>query len=278
MGVIACGPFVGSFEQEILMFRPFVKWLSENLKYDSLVVSTHSNRQFMYNDVPNIVHVPIDEKYSLSENRQFGLLNTNLTKKEYSDYTKELLGLISDKLECTKKSITQYPIMYIQSTTQYSSFQKSYTKIPVPRPKDIKKKAVGCILFIPDVSETEERNLHMYELLKKEYGVDRIMVVGDTRTHLKNKNVIMKRDNYFSDVYKCLFKWIDECDIVVCPASYWTFLVKHQEAGVFSWGNVAQYKGYDPLSCLLASSKDIKIEKIFDQFRWYMSKRGETCV
>ena len=264
---ILCGPYVGDFEHEILTFLPHVKWIGAHIKYDNLIVSTHQNRQFLYNDIPNIKFQPINEELSISENRQIGLLNSNLTKKEYIDYCKTIKDKAAQTFNIKKSTITQYPIIYSQAPAQYSAYQKLYSKIPNTS-KDIRKKIDNEILFIPDISESEARNLQLYNMLRKNFSV---VIAGDSKTHLKDKNIILKRPNYFTDVYRCIIKWLDECQIVFCPASHWTFLAKQQNALVYSWGNIAQYKGENTL--LMPSCNETKIEKIYDQFMWHMNRR-----
>lgn len=267
---ILCGPFVGSFDQEILTFRPHIKWISENLKYDNLIVSTHSNRQFLYDDIPNIKFHTINSELSISENRQFGILNSNLTKKEYVEYCKVVKDEVSTTFNFSKKTIRHYPLLYNQSPAQFSSFQKSFSKINNTT-KDIRKKIDSDeILFIPDTSESEEKCVNLFNMLKKNNNV---VIVGDSKIHLSEKNIIIKRPDYFTNVYKCIIKWLDECKIVVCPASHWTFLAQLQSCPVYSWGSISQYKNINETTFLLPACEDTPVEKIYDQFMWNINRR-----
>lgn len=267
---ILCGPYVGSFEQEILTFRPHIKWISENLKYDSLIVSTHLNRQFLYDDIPNIKFHTINYELSISENRQFGLLNSNLTKKEYVDYCKTVKDEVATNFSISKKTIRHYPLLYSQSPAQFSSFQKSFSKINNTT-KDIRKKLdSNDILFIPHISESEEKCVNLFNMLKKNNNV---VIAGDSKIHLNEKNIIIKRPDYFTNVYRCIIKWLDECKIVVCPASHWTFLAQLQECPVYSWGSISQYKNINETTFLLPTCEDTPVEKIYDQFMWNINRR-----
>ena len=62
-----------------------------------------------------------------------------------------------------------------------------------------------------------------------------------------------------------------ECRMVVCPASYWTFLAKLQGVNVFSWGEGAQQYKAGNHSCVIPTSKSgiINIDILYKQFLWY---------
>jgi hypothetical protein len=78
--IITCGPFVGSFFEEMINFRPFVQWVESNLIYDDLFVFTHFNRSFLYNK--NVI--PIYEQYSFDDSRQKNHLNQDISSNLYT--------------------------------------------------------------------------------------------------------------------------------------------------------------------------------------------------
>jgi hypothetical protein len=44
MKILAIGPYIGDFENELLQFRPYARWLTEAIKWDKIYLSTHVNR------------------------------------------------------------------------------------------------------------------------------------------------------------------------------------------------------------------------------------------
>ena len=96
----------------------------------------------------------------------------------------------------------------------------------------------------------------------------KVLVIGNTKTYLQDQNVLY---NKIDDCYKYIIKWMSECKMVVCPASYWTFLAKLQGVNVFSWGESAQqYKAGN--HSLILPGKQIDINIIYKQFEWYNKK------
>ena len=269
MSVLLAGPFVGSFSEELLSFRPYITWVSKvlNKQIDSVVVSTHVNRMFMYQNAYTTC-IPIEREWTFDELNQVGILYKALNRRDYLNYTGKIVTQVSEETKKSRENIKIHNLNYTQNYQPCSDFQKIYTSIPIPT--DIKKSVTkDTILYIPSFEETEERAYKLYELLKINYNV---IVIGDAKTHLQEKNLIMKRTDYLTNVYKCIIKWASECKMVVCPASHWTFLCKLQGVNVFSWGqNVAPYK-FGTNSSLLPTCPETKIEKIYDQFLWYANK------
>lgn len=261
MKSLVCGPYVGSFEQELLTFRPHAKWISDNLPHDNVIVSTHKNRAFMY-DWAEVL--PVEDNLTTNEAAQVGLLNKNLGKREYSHYTKEIKLKVAKKHDILKKNVKLYPLSYTQSPQSISNYQKRFEPITIPT--DIKDSiSSDTILFIPDISETEDRLQKFLSLIQKEYNVK---VIGNSKIHLQDQNVLANKGD---DLYKYIIKWMAECKMVVCPASYWTFLAKLQGVNVFSWGEGAQqYKAGN--HSLILPGKQLDINTLYKQFSWYNSK------
>ena len=44
--VLALGPYIGDFKNEILNFQPHIKWIHEVVGIDNVYVCTHRNRSF----------------------------------------------------------------------------------------------------------------------------------------------------------------------------------------------------------------------------------------
>ena len=50
MKILAIGPYIGSWEEEIFTFRPYARWLAEAVEWDQIYLSTHVNRVFLYQE------------------------------------------------------------------------------------------------------------------------------------------------------------------------------------------------------------------------------------
>lgn len=272
MSLLLAGPYVGSFEQELLSFRPHVTWVKNVLNQKSMVVNTHANRLFMYSNVATST-LPVNPTWTADEDNQVGIFYKPLSRRDYLNYTGKVLNQVAETTHTPKEEIKLHGLNYIQNSQPCSNFQKTHTRIPIPT--DIKKSVTkDTILYIPSLEESEERAVKLYDMMRKNFNV---VVIGDHKTYLHNKNIIMKRPDYALSVYKCIVKWLSECQMVVCPASYWTFLCKLQGTYVFSWGeNVAPYK-YGNHSSMLPASKETSIERVYDQMAWAAEKvKGES--
>jgi len=238
MTVLACGPFTGDWEQEIFNFRPCAYWVYNTLNPDSVFLSTHFNRSFLYDWVNKDNIFPIYETLSRNELSQKGFTHDSLQAKDHTLLTKIFKEKITSR-GINKKDITLIAISQSKNGNQYPFYNKQFVPILTPNIK-IRKKYK--ILYIPDIKEDVTRVTAIYNTLRKRYNGQQA-VVGDFKTHLSDKNIILREVDYFENGYKYIIKYLSEADVVICPAGHWTVLCNQQKIPVFSWGdNINQYK------------------------------------
>lgn len=238
MTVLACGPFTGDWEQEIFNFRPCAYWVFNTLNPDRVFLSTHFNRSFLYNWIDKKNIFPIYETLSRNELSQKGFSHESLQVKDHSLLAK----IFKEQITSTgvnKKDIATITISQSKNGNQYPFYNKQFVPIQTPNIK-IRKKYK--ILYIPDIREDIARATAIYNTLRKRYN-GRLAVIGDFKTHLCDKNIIIREVDYFENGYKYIIKYLSEADVVICPAGHWTLLCNQQKIPVFSWGeNINQYK------------------------------------
>jgi len=240
MKVLAIGPYLGSFKEEIFTFRPYARWLSEAIEWDKIYLSTHLNRIFLYeNFVPVDNVIPIFQQYSRDEKNQRGYVHKKIHKSDFRLILKKFKEDIIARENCSKRDIEIHHLSYSKSTPPYSIYNKLFDEIPevnIKIPKHHKNK----IIFIPAKTEKIELLAYVYKVLKKRYNA---IVVGSTDTWFSNENVILDKLDYFENGWKYLVQYITLAKAVICPASYWTGLANLQRKHVFSWGeNPGQYR------------------------------------
>jgi len=229
MVVLACGPFIGDWEQEILNFRPFVQWVYKSFNPKDVYLSTHFNRSFLYQWIDNQKFLPIYQHLTRNELSQEGTLHKNLPLKDYSLITKIFKEDVIRMANSNKRDIALVNLPYTKNS-DYPFYNKFFSRIETP---NIKIKRTYPILYIPDAREDEERLTSIYDLLRKKYDIG---VIGDLKTYLEGENVVTRRVDYFENGYKYILKYIMEAKIVICPAGHWTLLCNQQRVPVFSWG------------------------------------------
>lgn len=119
---ITCGPFVGSFFEEILTFRPFVQWIEQNIVYDDLFVFTHFNRSFLYER--NVV--PIYEQYSLDDSKQKHHLNDDISPELYTIIWKTLRNDVVRITDTQPKDILSLFNKYPKNRVKVSMLNKTF--------------------------------------------------------------------------------------------------------------------------------------------------------
>ena len=227
--ILVFGPYVGSFEQEILTFRPYITWMRKVLHYDKTYVNTHFNRKFLYDDINDNELLPIWKYLSRDELGQKGYIHSSLTLKEYGGYIKELKTTISERENCSKKNIDIRNINYTKSIIQYPMYNKIFDSINIKSiniPDELKNRNI----FIPYGIKDNE----LYKHLKDKYD---FIVIGDMSTSLTSENKILEYINYFENGWEYIIGAITHAKVVVCPISFWTAVCNLQKVPVFSWGN-----------------------------------------
>ncbi len=236
--MILLGPYIGNFEQEILTFRPYVRWLLDILEYDIAYVSTHSNRSFMYEDfILNDFIIPIFEDLSRDELNQEGYIHKNMTQKDYQILLRNVKDTIVEKEGCNKRDIEVYSLSYVKSTPPLSIYNKRF--MPIGHSEIDVQDYVDKIVFIPDrVATGSILRLVRDCLLDYDY-----IIIGDQKTRFTAENVVLNLVDYFENGWKYMIQIISKAKAVVCPLGYWTTICNLQAVPVFSWGaNVGQHR------------------------------------
>jgi hypothetical protein len=261
MGILACGPYIGSFEQEILTFRPYCRWLVEAGVYENIYINTHSNRFFLYDFVPEENLLPIYENLSRDEKNQEGYIHNKIKSIDFGIIVKKLKEDIIEREKCTKKEIDIQSLSYVKSTPPYSIFKKIFEDIKIENVQKNER-----IVFIPSTIEKDKYRMeYIYTYLSRlDYDVE---VIGDEKTYFRKDNNVLRRIDYFENGWKTNVRKITESKAVICPASYWTVISNLQSKPVFSWGeNISQYReggiynfGNDCFTFPTSNDTDVKI-------------------
>jgi len=238
MSIVLAGPYMGDFEQEVITFRPYVRWLADVAQYDHLYVSTHANRSFMYDFLPKDDLIPISEELSRDEYGQDGYVHTTVSTKDYQIHLKLIKDEIINREKCSRKDILVYGLAYVKSCPPLGTYNKKF--IPIHSDVSIKEH-LGKVVFIPDISESRVR----LEKIKSYLDNNKIdyVIAGDLGTRFSNNNVVTNRIDYYENGWKYNIKLISSAKAVICPVSSWTTICNMQGVPVFSWGkHVGQHK------------------------------------
>lgn len=252
--VLLCGPYVGSFEGEIIHFKPFVEWILHNFDVPHIIVSTHHNRSFLY----SIENIPIFRHYTKDEESQENHRHKKINSKDYVYLTNEIKNIISKQYSVNKSSIIDYNLGY-NKTPEISFFQKRITRY------GNKQQSNGNVLFIPDNKRPHKELEKIFNYVSNLYDVE---VLGDHKTYLSEHNILFYDINYHNDVYKVIMNTILNSVCVITPSSHWTYICNLHGVPVFSWGRSEQisiYKStykFGNTNCTLLpinSKKDVNI-------------------
>lgn len=239
MKILAIGPFLGDFENELFQFRPYARWLTRAIKWDKVYLSTHINRLFLYDFVPEENVIPVYQQFSRDEENQRGYIHKKIDKKDYGLILKTFKEKILERENCNRKDIEIHYLSYTKNSQPYSIYNKIFDEIPDVS-LEIPKFHENKIIFIPAKTERLEKLAHIYIWLRNNYN---ILIVGSTDTWFSDDNIILNRIDYFENGWKYICKYISKAKGVICPLSYWTGLSNMQLKPVFSWGdNPGQYR------------------------------------
>ena len=230
MKSIAFGPYLGDFKYEFFYFLPHIRWAKEVLNPEHVYVSSHFNREFLYKDLATKFYA-INPMLSIDEHAQKNHFNKNIYKTRYNYIEKNFKDNIDG-------DITFYNFEYSRFKVPCSLYQLQFEKLKY----DLKYRLENKILFIPDKVEKISYINELYVYLKNILG-DRLVVIGDSKTHLEQENELFYRVNYHSIVYEEMINYISSCKAVITPNSIWTGISNLQEKPVISWGHfVSEYK------------------------------------
>ena len=223
--ILAVGPFLGSFEQEIVTFRPYVKWLHDIVPHDEIYISTHSNRKFLYDFVPDENIVSVFKYITENEMSQKGYVHEYVTLKKYNIMARYFKKCIMDDEQCSFSDIKMYNISYAKTTPHYPIYNKVFTPIEFES-----NDTSNEIVFIP-YGQSRKKLAKIYNKFK-----DIVKVVGDLKCCLDDHNDIIKDEYYSKTGLETVIKYITNAKLVICPISFWTLVSNLQGVDVFSWG------------------------------------------
>jgi len=237
--VLLLGPYVGSFKEEVLNFRPYARWLYDVLDYDEVYLNTHSNRKFLYYDFIDPSHIiPIFENISRDELSQVGYIHEEIDQKDYNLISRGIKDHIADIENVNKRDIKQHSINYIKSTPQIEIHKKRFEKIVLDKNSD---KYKNKIVFIPDETGSKRILKSIKEYLELE-NLD-FVIAGDRRTYFQNENIVLNRVDYFEKGWRMNLQLITDAKLVITPISHWATLSNLQSVPLFTWGeNIGQYR------------------------------------
>ena len=236
--IVLFGPYIGDWKEELLSFRPFVKWIYENLWFDKYYISSHFNRNRLYKFIDKNNFIPIYEKLTRDEEKQKNAVHEDIQIKDYNSILlRKTREQIFNETKYYKKDIVQYGLSYVKSKPSLSINNKIFDVIPFNKDNEKNK-----IVYIPDKSEKKSTLKIILNHLKENYK-DEFVVIGDKKTRFKDDNIIRQRIDYFENVYDLIIDYISNAKLVICPCSHWTVLANQQKSFVFSWGkNISIYK------------------------------------
>jgi hypothetical protein len=195
-------------------------YLLSVLEYDEVIISSHSNRQFLYKSF-NLDFYPVFGNITRNELYQKGIVCTDVNKQQYTQITRLIKSEIGDVAE-------QQSTPYIKNHNQISNFQRIYKPFT-----DFHYNEDDNIIFIPDKNQ---ENRILYDELKDKYD---ITVLGDMNNGLPVYNELLKRPDYFEVVYKYIFDKIHKCRFVITSCPEWALICNLQRIPVLYWGNDA---------------------------------------
>ena len=241
--LLACGPYIGSIESEIMLFRPFVYWLQLVLKPDITVISSHYNREFLYE---NCKFFPIYDDLTRNEFGQIGATHSYISVKDYNILVKKFKNSIQDTFHPIKESVYYYNLSYIKNPW-VPLYKRYFTKV------DTVSRKKNQILFIPNISEKIDTIHNVYNSLVSRYN--NVVCCGDMKTYLPEYNILLKDSTYFQNVYINMINLITDAKMVITPVSHWSVIADLQGTPNFSWGSGSY-------SMLSKKSKFINIKNI----------------
>jgi hypothetical protein len=224
------GPYLGSFEYEVKIFRPFVEWIKMAIKPDKLFVSSHFNRYFIYNNIiDEECFIPVYKHLSRDEIGQIEHRHKSVNQKDFSILTRSLKTSIIKKYNYNKNDVDILNLGYSRNAINDISYKKFFSTINIDNIPDELK---NLYIFIPNGDEKKSTNIYKY--LK---GINNnFVVVGDLCSSLSKYNIILEFIDYFENGWKYIVGAITYSKIVVCELSYWTMLCNLQKSNILSWG------------------------------------------
>lgn len=273
MKILGLGPYIGSWEEELLNFYPYMNWISNIVQYDEIYISTHINRSFLYDWIPSKNMLNVFENLSRDEFSQIGSTNSNISNGDFQLIYKKFKNDVLKYSDTNKKNIEFYNIQYSQQNNFYPYHNKIYKRINIDTKKVDK---LNYIVYIPDIRENIKIISEIYNQLIKKYN--NIIVIGDLKTHLSSQNVILKNNDYFQNGYKYIIEYINNAKAVICPLGHWSLLCNIQKIPVFTWGTPLGLYGGEYYKLTNRNCKNFLYDskmtssKLIDLFDFFMEK------
>jgi len=196
--IVAVGPYVGSFELEILSFRSYAKWLSKVVPHDKFYISSYHDRQFLYSWIPEENFIPL----YLEQGKTVGYTHSDINHKKYLKYIREFKNKIYHLNNIEKIDILTYLIPYTKFGDQIILAKKIF------EPIDVKREPNNDVLFIDCVD--------LYD------SID-----------IKNKLCFVTTADFTNEHAITI---LSSVKAVICPIGFWTAVGNLQKCNVFSWG------------------------------------------
>lgn len=272
--ILGIGPFIGSFEQEILAFRPYARWITEVSCDHKIFLNTHYNRLFLYNFIDKENLIPVNRDVSKDEFKLKGYVNKDIDVRDFNFLVRSFKDVIARKTGSNKKNIDIEHINYTKRVKPISIDKKIFEPIDDPD-IDIPKEHKNRIIVIPHKIENIKR---MKEVIE---GVEDPLIIGDwSSTNFQDHNVLSRIRDYRENIYKYMIKYINYAKVVICPISFWTAICNLQNVPVVSWGKfVSPYKndgiysfGNDK-SMVFVSDKNVSSKNILNMFKYFMLEK-----
>lgn len=233
--VLALGPFIGSFEQEILTFRPHMRWIELNTGIKNVFYSSHFNRKFLYPQVSNKKFLPVYKQITRQEIHQNGYSHKDVNQRDFVSLVRDYKDYIVDNVDCIKKDINHQSLSYVKYVSPVSIYHKVFEPI-----KTLKVKKKGNVVFIPDESMSLDDAYRIWDFLSRYKGVS---LIGDMKCHIPDDNEVLKNVDYLQNGYRKIIMAITNSTCVVTPCSHWAAIANLQGSPCISWGeNVGQFK------------------------------------
>ena len=234
--VLALGPYIGSFEQEILTFRPYMRWIELNSEARHVFYSSHFNRQFLYPQVSNKKYFSVYKQLTRQEIHQSGYSHKDVKQRDFMSLIRLYKDNVTSTIKCIKKDIDQQSLPYVKYIAPISIYHKVFDPIKVPK---VRRK--GNIVFIPDHRMPIEVAMEIFDYLNG--NGHKFSVIGDMKCHLPESNEVLREVDYLITGYKKIIAAITNSTCVITPCSHWTAIANLQGAPVFSWGTaLGQYR------------------------------------
>lgn len=230
---VLLGPYVGDFANEILTFRPYMRYISHITDPPAdIYISSHINRSFLYDWIPVDRFIPIYEHISRNEPSQTGFIHSDITKTEFNQITK----FIRNQIPCDTVEIQTLP--YVKSVNGISIYQKIYTNFTIPEYHTESVDIVG-------IFDNSKQSSEVYDISSKNHD---ITVLGGMNNGLEDMNILLKNIKYL-DNYLIMFNYIKNAKMVVTNCGEWALICNIQGIPLFYWGSdFSLYKGNGILS------------------------------